>query len=368
MKAILMGLKEEWEPAISLLSSFRQDVIIVGLSDPFDHELAKENEAVFTLKEAMEVYKNGEVDGIIITDGSQWTWSRYLYENGVERTFMIPTKYYHKDSKPDSNAEDLVRAYRDKKPELHNLEFQLADHCNLRCKACAHFSNLVKEPVFADKNQFRKDLHRLADLFDNIKEFYLMGGEPLLNPEVGAYCRMVRSVFPYTRLILVTNGILIPAMKEDTIKDMLETDTEVSVSNYECIDENKIKRFLEEHNFQKIEFRNGKEMFTKNLSTIPDDDTAEVFRRCTRHLCNFLDRGQVAACTQPFTVRYFNEYFDEHFSTKGGISLYEEDMTGFQLLERLWQPMDACRNCTYEKTVQWGISRDPVSKEDWCVK
>ena len=368
MEAILFGSKEEWEPALQLLMSLRNDIMIVGLCDPFEEELPKDNDAVFTQEEMMAAYNNGIINAIITTDESAWTWNSYLHQHGVEKNYTIPTKYYQAGSEPSAHIEDLVRHFRDIKPEIHNLEFQLADHCNLNCKACAHFSNLVREPVFADRKQFQCDLYRLAELFDNIKEFYLMGGEPFLNEELGDFCRLVKQVFPFTELTVVTNGILIPLMQEQTIQSILDTNTRISISNYSCIDEKRIIHFLHEHSLMNYEIRNGKEVFTKNLNPYADDDVMDVFRRCSRRKCTFLDKGKVAACTQPFTIRYFNEYFDEHFSTVGGISLYEDEITGFEILERLQQPMEACQYCTIEETVEWEASKGKIAKSDWCVK
>ena len=46
------------------------------------------------------------------------------------------------------------------------VEVNLADHCNLNCQCCDHFSPLAK-PTFLDYDQYVKDLQRLSELTDN---------------------------------------------------------------------------------------------------------------------------------------------------------------------------------------------------------
>lgn len=93
--------------------------------------------------------------------------------------------------------------------ELPYLEFHLTDHCNLNCKGCAHYSPMASDH-YADLYQLEKDLQRLAQLFRNIRLIRLMGGEPLLHPDVDRFIRTTRSAFPKSRIGIVTNGILLP--------------------------------------------------------------------------------------------------------------------------------------------------------------
>ncbi len=70
-----------------------------------------------------------------------------------------------------------------------------------------------------------KDLTRLAELFEGIEQMYLLGGEPLLHPEVEAFVREARRIFPATRLSLMTNGILVTRMPESFWETLHATET-----------------------------------------------------------------------------------------------------------------------------------------------
>ena len=72
-------------------------------------------------------------------------------------------------------------------PYLSYLEFHVADHCNLNCKYCTHYSPLVEKPVFTDYERFEADFRQLKKLIIDIGVIRIVGGEPLLNPELGKY-------------------------------------------------------------------------------------------------------------------------------------------------------------------------------------
>lgn len=97
------------------------------------------------------------------------------------------------------------------KPELSYLELHLTDHCNLNCKGCGHFSPLA-DKWFADISVFEKDMQRLAQLFSNITDMRLMGGEPLLHPEMTKFLFASRKYFPKANISVVTNGLLLHKM------------------------------------------------------------------------------------------------------------------------------------------------------------
>ena len=89
-----------------------------------------------------------------------------------------------------------------RKPELSYLELHLTDHCNLNCKGCGHFSPLAS-PHYADFQQYEEDLRRLRQLFRNIRRIRLMGGEPLLRPEV-----LRKGMEIFKENTITTNGTL----------------------------------------------------------------------------------------------------------------------------------------------------------------
>ena len=79
-------------------------------------------------------------------------------------------------------------------PTLYHFDIHITDHCNLNCRGCGHFSNLCP-PTFLDLDAFRADMAAMAAKL-RIEQIYLLGGEPLLHPQVSEFIRAARAVLP----------------------------------------------------------------------------------------------------------------------------------------------------------------------------
>lgn len=366
MNFIIFGDAPNWSRALNLLTSYRPDIQISGLSGP-DLGKYKDADVTFTLREVKELYDGGRLDGVIQIQGANPYYFQLLEQLGIADIYVIPQILYRKaELGEDISGNPILYPYHDILPELMQLEFHLADHCNLNCKGCSHFSNLVPQPTFADKEQFSMDIAQLASYFSQIHHFYFLGGEPLLNKEIGDYIQIVHQAFPYTQIIVVTNGILLLTLKEEQIKILKENHVHISISDYSCLNRKKIVDFVQKYALS-AELREGKECFSKYLNPKGDSDKNEIFFNCIRRNCTYLSKGKIAACCQPFTVHYFNRYFHENFPEEEGINLYEPDLDGWKIQKRLTTPMESCRYCTHDVSFDWEPSRAPFSKEDWCV-
>ena len=108
----------------------------------------------------------------------------------------------------------------------------LVEHCNLRCCGCDHFAPLA-EQEFADLDAFENDFARLSYLVDGKAEkIGLMGGEPLLHPQVKDFLYIARRHFRKTKIRIVTNGVLLLNKKEDFWKACRDNNIIVEVTKY----------------------------------------------------------------------------------------------------------------------------------------
>ena len=152
---------------------------------------------------------------------------RFLYESGLGKSMFI-----------DENG--LVR--------IRKLEIYLTKGCNLKCDYCSHF------------NQFRKGIVSSASLIESMevwskkispKKFGVLGGEPLMHPDLNLILKKARECWSRARLILTTNGLLLHKKEKDLFDTLLETRAEVLLSEHlndpERVEAfNKGRRMLEE--------------------------------------------------------------------------------------------------------------------------
>ena len=90
---------------------------------------------------------------------------------------------------------------------LPNMEIHISDKCNLNCRNCTHFSPLYDE-IGVDFEKCIEDVRILRSKFSNIGRLDILGGEPLLNPDLDKYIIALKSLLPDTYLNIFTNGIL----------------------------------------------------------------------------------------------------------------------------------------------------------------
>lgn len=92
------------------------------------------------------------------------------------------------------------------------VEINAAWHCNISCRSCAHGSPSM--PVdFAVLQQVEADLSRLAQhlVVDHVR---VLGGEPLLHPQLPALFSAIRRSGITSTLRVLTNGLLLARQDE----------------------------------------------------------------------------------------------------------------------------------------------------------
>ena len=150
----------------------------------------------------------------------------------------------------------LIKKYSQ---SLMQLEFHLADHCNLNCKGCSHFPTSCHSLSFRIKNSLCATFSNLPAISRRFMIF-ICSRRTVIKPEIGVYINTVRKAFPYTNLIIVTNGLLLLSLKEEVIQMIKENRVHISISDYTCLDRDKIISFIQAHALS-ADLREGKSVF-----------------------------------------------------------------------------------------------------------
>ena len=100
---------------------------------------------------------------------------------------------------------------------LKVVVISLVEQCNLKCWGCDHCAPLADESFLA-VDEFEKDMKRLAGLaapYGGVTRIVLLGGEPLLHPDIKKFTEISRKYFPEARIEIFTNGILLIKQSDD---------------------------------------------------------------------------------------------------------------------------------------------------------
>lgn len=252
------------------------------------------------------------------------------------------------------------------------FEVHLTEHCNLNCKGCSHFSPLAK-PEFVNLDEYTRDIKRLSELFNGEVEYiHLMGGEPLLNPDIERIFDITREAFPVGHLQLVTNGILLLSMKESFWDSCEKNNIEIMPTQYPInVDYTKIREKAKKHHvFYKAYSGDIKEktLYSFKLSKFGAERIEKNFYNCEMaNYCINLSHGKLYPCVFPAYVHHLNQYFHTDFivSPLDGIDIYSA-VSGKEILYKLSKPIPFCRYCKVDMR-EYGIPYEVSRKnqDEW---
>lgn len=262
---------------------------------------------------------------------------------------------------------DRTRRMAGLKPDLLNLEFHLADHCNLNCKGCSHFAPIA-DKRFADLDDYTRDLKQLQRLFSSIDKIRLMGGEPLLNPQIESFVLTTRTIFPRAKIRICTNGILLPKMPEKFWDACRTCSASIDITVYPPLkgEASALERLVKDEGINvNVWCVNSFQAFFNGKG---DTDAKAAFKRCReREYMPMLRDGKIHICPKPATILYFNERFGLNVPRTGHVDIYEPGLDGWDILCRLNEASAGCRYCTLGWDVipvfPWSPSN--LVLEDW---
>lgn len=253
---------------------------------------------------------------------------------------------------------------------LPYVEFSAVLHCNMNCRSCTHFSPLSQKH-FYDFELFYKDIYRLRQLVSRIDTIRIMGGEPLLNPELSEYIALTRKLYPYSEIQLVTNGLLLKSMTEKLISSLLDNKIHIHISFYPALADQieDIIYYLEE---QKLSYT-VEGMITRFAKVLSKYRIGNPFFPlkpvgCT---CPNLFEGYMAVCPRVMFISDLNKTFDTTYPEGGKINLYDDTLTFSRLKEYLKKAIplcDYCRSYNYDYfgiTDTWRRIEGKAKLEDW---
>ena len=208
-----------------------------------------QNEIIISAEHAVQLYETDQIDAIIVAVRNvynRWSITNQLQKKGVTKIGLV---------KPSAityqwpiNIEEITWIDELKKPLIQYLEIHASDSCNLNCKGCLHFSNLYKCEEMPDMEQLLKDVKHLSEKA-HIFHFRVLGGEPLLNPNLPKILDGLRELLPDSDIGIVTNGTLITRQSKELFDCMNKNKIGFNITLYPPTHNQKedIYQVLEEH-------------------------------------------------------------------------------------------------------------------------
>lgn len=187
------------------------------------------------------------------------------------------------------------------KIDLDFCEFYITNVCNLTCENCNRFNNFdVKGRV-----EFKEDLYKpWADQI-NFGHIGIIGGEPLLHPNLTEWVQGIRKLWPEPSILVTSNGTRLNKVK-NLFEVFSQNNAQLEISFHDAkIDEyiwNEINTFKQSHGTNWIE--------TKEPFQMPDRDGNPIYLLSHKIKC---DEGFVFVVTDAhyFQENQFNTWINE---------------------------------------------------------
>jgi len=260
------------------------------------------------------------------------------------------------------------------KPLLPFVETMITQVCNLSCQGCTNYSDL-KHSGFIPWEQGQEQITNWLSIID-IPDFGIMGGEPLINPQVRQWIRGVRELMPNSQIRFTTNGLLLEKNIDivDLLCDVGNSVFKITVHLHDAKLEQLIEKIFKRYDFKPIQeygidrwaygsFRvqiNRPTTFLKTYqgtykNMLPyNSNPQDAFKICCQQNCPLLYQEKIYKCSTSGLLNATLERFghinkaewqkfitstDHFITTKSDRSIIDAFIKNFN------QPNNICQMC-----------------------
>lgn len=222
--------------------------------------------------------------------------------------------------------------------EKHNftLEYHLVDFCNLNCAGCSHYSPLVNKQTYQTVEEIVNDLSMLkSKVGDNLKNLRLLGGEPLLHPQISDCLKTIKELFPNTNISLVTNGLLLKKMPQDFYDTCLKSNIRIRITDYGIIDLTATINKLKEHGIMADCYKSSNVWHYQHIRLT--EGKIDCFKNCIyKNICKNYRNGKIYLCPHIAYIDYFNKFFKKDIQLDKSNYISLDEINSFdELMEKL---------------------------------
>lgn len=198
------------------------------------------------------------------------------------------------------------------------LELMVIRGCNLSCQGCTTFSDL-RHAGYMDWSKTRDHLLAWTQRL-NIESVGVMGGEPLMHPDIVSWLLGVRELLPNSQIRFVTNGLLLhkhwhvfellhrlgnTVFKISVHKDTPELQDSIQrifeFCDWEPVEEHGIRRWKNTQSNTRFQLAQPKQFLKTFRNSYHDMEPhnsvpAEAFEICVQQRCPMLWQGRLFKC------------------------------------------------------------------------
>ena len=385
MKVIIKTAGKFGNELRELMEQRLPNIEVVGYTDNDCNKwnTVQNSRIVYSPFKCAEMIKKNEVDKVIIPMKHRYLNVKNMFFelNGLEideEDILISSVNIY-DFQAEVNIDNAFLRINDF--NYINITYCSTFKCNLNCKKCSVFSPIHKDDYIDTFEDFKKQILRLKQIIPHITNFGFLGGEPLLQKDLGECIKLLHSVYPITKISIVTNALLVKSMSSDLLKILHDYNVTVGISVYPVMND-KLENVYEYLKNKNIDTRIAG--YRVDFSPIMCDEHCFPYKTL-ENICNCytLYRGGISPCAHFHSMKKFNETFGTDYEYMDGIvDVFDENLKPSDIMPRLTKPSKLCGVCSAYKnkanfqpittgsrkeTVKWDYykSDEQPKAEDW---
>ncbi len=244
------------------------------------------------------------------------------------------------------------------KPKFNYIETQIIDYCNLNCEHCTSFCNLQNNRNKADIKEYINDIKELSKKFE-VQQIRILGGEPLLHPDLKLFLEQTRKYLPESTINIVTNGILLPQMDNVFWDTMKNNRIVIDWTVYPIMKDKliTIRNLIKSHNIKCYPY--FVKFFIDEINKEGNSDIKKAFKNCTIKKCINLYDHKIYQCSA-LCRKYYNQKYNVNYDLPMGLDLYKTSAEEiYRKLVLNPKPFKACKYCHEEYFLhKWSNKND----------
>lgn len=291
-------------------------------------------------------------------------YKRYFEQNALNRMAMEMLKFmwFREGTFINPMKKDIIfEKYINEEKEaffeknilnIPQIEFCITTKCTLKCKDCCALIPQLDKCKRSEMSfdNFKLYLDKLLSSVDSIRHLVILGGEPLINPELPKMLEYAAKQEKIFFIQLITNGTMLPQENLLNIMQKYNNRIYVYMSNYSdnpelktILKQDEIKTLLKEKNIRLQKPENWP--WTKELGVSKEEyskkDTLIKFMYCNRTKCNTIMNGHIDICSKASAGRELGLFEDDSIDIINSKDLRNELITFYQK-----EYLNACKYCT----------------------
>lgn len=242
-----------------------------------------------------------------------------------------------------------------RKANIPNVDFIITTRCTLKCEQCASMMTFYSKDTHYDETfaSFKNNLDNLLKNTHRIDRLQLIGGEPLLNPDLAKMIAYASAQSRVVHVITITNGTILPP------PDVINAYKKYRDKNIIYISDYRMNTELHSLKTQEVIDTLSNAGLHINISDSPwmlrgdiykeNRQSAELSRlmhSCWAHLCTAYCDGELHLCSRSIGIKRnidstINDYVDMRVPCREDcIKLFYKDY------------IDACMYCHVQSNVR----------------